>query len=368
MADLQNFPGVYVDEVYSLSLSVQAGQTAVTAFVGDFPGLPAGGTRVNSWPDFTKLADADGNGDIHKALGPALKSFFQNGGLYCHLVSTAGSSLTKALEAVTALGDVTIVAAPGLWDQGSQTAGEWARALAGWAAQNKAMAILHTDRDHTPEQAATAVDAWGLDEKARRYAAVYFPWLKPGGEAEPVAPSGAVAGAWCALDRERGVWKAPANIALRGTVGPLQKATDTEQAAHPNLNFIRTFPERGTLIWGARTLSATDDWRYIPVRRLFNTVERDVQNALRVAVFEPNTPPTWTQVHAAVDTYLHALWRQGALQGNNGKEAYFVQVGQGVTMTGDDIAAGRLIVKVGLAALRPAEFIILTLTLEMNPA
>ncbi|MFZ3496170.1 phage tail sheath family protein [Streptomyces sp. 5.8] len=363
-----SIPGVYVEETFSFTLYVQSGQTAVTAFVGDFTGAPVSGTRVNNWLDFTKLADEDSNGGIRKALGPVLKSYFQNGGGSCYLVSTAEASLAEALEAVTALGDVTILVAPGLWDQGAQAAGEWARALTGWAAQNKAMTVLHTDRDHTPDQAGTAIDAWNLDADAQGYAAVYFPWLRQSGDDEPIAPSGAIAGAWTAVDRERGVWKAPANIALRGIDGPLHQAGDTDQAAHRNLNFIRAFPGTGTLIWGARTLSDTDQWRYIPTRRLVNTVEHDIQRALRTAVFEPNATSTWEQVRSAIDTYLYALWKQGGLLGYTPQEAHFVQVGKGVTMTEEDVAAGRLIVKAGLATVRPAEFIILQFTQEVAQA
>jgi phage tail sheath protein FI len=368
MAVSVTYPGVYVEETYSLGMSVQSSPTAVTAFVGDFAGVPTGGVRVNDWADFTKLGDTDAGVGADKGLGPVLKSYFQNRGGYCYLVSTAGSSLAEALEALTALGDVTIVAAPGLWDQGAQTAGEWARALTGWAAENKAMAILHTDRDHTADQAATAVDSWNLDQYARGCAAVYLPWLKPGADAEPIAPSGAVAGAWTTLDNARGVWKAPANITLHGIVGPLHPTTDADQGAHRNLNFIRTFPDRGTLIWGARTLLDADEWRYIPIRRLANTVERDIQQALRCVMFESNTTPTWQQVRSAVDNYLHSLWQRGALMGNTPEEAYFVQVGQGITMTQDDVAAGRLVVKVGLAAVRPAEFITLEFIQEMTQA
>lgn len=242
MAGSVSYPGVYVEETYSLGMSVQSRPTAVTAFVGDFAGVPTGGVRVNDWAGFTKLGDADGGVGADKGLGPVLKSYFQNGGGYCYLVSTAGSSLAEALEALTALGDVTIVAAPGLWDQGAQTAGEWARALTGWAAENKAMAILHTDRDHTADQAATAVDAWNLDEHARGCAAVYLPWLKPGADAEPIAPSGAVAGAWTTLDNARGVWNAPANIILHGIDSPSTRpptrtraptATSTSSAPSP---------------------------------------------------------------------------------------------------------------------------------------
>lgn len=198
---------------------------------------------------------------------------------------------------------------------------------------------------------------------------MYFPWLRQSGDDEPIAPSGAVAGAWAAVDRERGVWKAPANIALRGIDGPLLQATDTDQAAHRNLNFIRTFTGPGTVIWGgARTLSETDEWRYIPVRRLFNTVERDIQQALQSIVFEPNTHPTWERVRAAIDSYLDNVWKLGGLMGQRPQEAYLVQVGKDITMTQADIKAGRLIVKVGLAALRPAEFTFLQFTQEVGQA
>ncbi|MFD4910897.1 phage tail sheath family protein [Kitasatospora purpeofusca] len=368
MAVSAKHPGVYIEETFSLSLSIPSSQSAVTAFIGDFAGLPAGGVRVNNWLDFTTLADADGKGEVRQVLGPVLKGYFQNGGGPCYLVSTAGSTLAEGLDAVTAQGDVTILVAPGLWDQGAQHAGEWARALTGWAADHKAMAILHTDRDQTPEQAGAAVDAWDLDERSRPFAAVYYPWLRQSGEADPVAPSGAVAGAWTAVDRERGVWKAPANIALRGIDGPLHQATDTDQGTHINLNFIRTFTGAGTVIWGARTRSEADQWRYIPIRRLFSAIERDIQSALRLAVFESNSQPTWELVRAAVDSYLYSLRTQGALMGSTTQEAYFVQVGKGVTMTEDDIAAGRLVLKVGLAALRPAEFTILQFTQEMDQA
>ncbi|QKW47696.1 phage tail sheath family protein [Streptomyces microflavus] len=364
MAASAQYPGVYIQETYNHSLAVQSGRTAVTAFIGDFAGVPTGGVRVNDWLDFTELAVDDS--DAGQVLGAVLKSYFQNGGGHCYLVSTAGSTLAEGLAAVSALGEVTILVAPGLWDQGEESAGEWARALTGWAADNTAMAILHTDRGHTPVQADAAVDTWGLDESQRPFAAVYYPWLRQSGVADPVAPSGAVAGAWTAVDSARGVWKAPANIVLRGIDGPVHEATDTDQGAHLNLNFIRTFSDMGTVIWGARTRSETDQWRYIPIRRLFSAVERDIQRALRSAVFEPNAAPTWERVRAAVDSYLHQLWQQGGLAGGKPGEAYFVQIGQGITMAEDDIAAGRLVLKVGLATMRPAEFTIVQFTQEQS--
>ncbi|WP_445374826.1 phage tail sheath family protein [Photorhabdus tasmaniensis] len=173
-------------------------------------------------------------------------------------------------------------------------------------------------------------------------------------------PSAAVAGAYAATDASRGVWKAPANVALNNAK-PAAVITDNDQSTmnKAGINAIRHFTGKGTLIWGARTLKDDDNWRYIPVRRLFNAAERDIKQAMRFAVFEPNSQPTWERVRSAIDNYLHQLWQQGALVGSRPQEAYFVQIGQGVTMSDDDIKQGKMIVKVGMAAVRPAEFIIL---------
>ncbi|WP_082743690.1 MULTISPECIES: phage tail sheath C-terminal domain-containing protein [unclassified Burkholderia] len=183
-------------------------------------------------------------------------------------------------------------------------------------------------------------------------------------------PSPAVAGAYCRTDRERGVWKAAANITLRSVVSLEDVVSDARQSDmnKNGINVIRQFSGQGVVIWGARTLvnEATPDWLYVPVRRLFNAAQRDISAAMRFAVFEPNSPPTWERVRAAIDNYLHDLWQRGALLGTTPEEAYFVQVGKDITMTDTDIKQGRMIVKVGMAAVRPAEFIILQFTQEME--
>jgi phage tail sheath protein FI len=123
---------------------------------------------------------------------------------------------------------------------------------------------------------------------------------------------------------------------------------------------IRSFTGRGTLVWGARTLAGNDnEWRYINVRRLFTYVEESVQEATMFVVFEPNTANTWQRVIGMIEAFLTGLWRDGALAGATTKEAYFVRCGIGVTMTAQDILEGRMIVEIGMAAVRPAEFIIL---------
>lgn len=183
-------------------------------------------------------------------------------------------------------------------------------------------------------------------------------------------PSPAVAGAYCRTDRERGVWKAAANIALRSVTSLTDVVSDTRQSDMnlKGINVIRQFSDQGVVIWGARTLvdEATPDWLYVPVRRLFNAAQRDITATMRFAVFEPNSSPTWERVRAAIEIYLYDLWERGALLGLTPEEAYFVQVGKDITMTETDIKQGRMIVKIGMVAVRPAEFIILQFTQEIG--
>lgn len=189
-------------------------------------------------------------------------------------------------------------------------------------------------------------------------------------------PSGAIAGVYAKVDRERGVWKAPANVSLASVLGPTEKVTNEEQdhlnvdpTAGKSINAVRSFTGKGTLVWGARTLAGNDnEWRYIPVRRLFNLVEESVQKATSFAVFEANTAITWLKVKTIISSYLDGLWRQGAIVGAAPEQAYFVNVGLGQTMTTQDVLEGRLIVEIGIAAVRPAEFIILRFSHKLQEA
>ncbi|QMU64739.1 MAG: phage tail sheath family protein [Flavobacteriaceae bacterium] len=180
-------------------------------------------------------------------------------------------------------------------------------------------------------------------------------------------PSPAMAGIYAATDNNRGVWKAPANASVVSVTGPTQKINSEEQGnlnvdvqAGKSINAIREFTGKGTLVWGARTLAGNDnEWRYISVRRLFNTIEESCQKSTDFAVFEPNNAVTWLKVKSMIDGYLYGMWQQGALAGTTAEEAYFVNVGLGKTMTSQDILEGRMVVEIGIAAVRPAEFIIL---------
>ncbi|NJN17076.1 MAG: phage tail sheath family protein [Oscillochloris sp.] len=189
-------------------------------------------------------------------------------------------------------------------------------------------------------------------------------------------PSAAVAGVYASVDRDRGVWKAPANVSLAAVIGPVAKIThegqeslNVDPTGGKSINAIRAFTGKGTLIWGARTLAGNDnEWRYIPVRRLFIMIEESVQKASAFAVFEPNDATTWLKVKAMIESYLYGLWEQGALAGPTPEAAYFVNVGLGKTMTAQDVLEGRMIVDIGIAAVRPAEFIILRFTHKLQEA
>ena len=186
-------------------------------------------------------------------------------------------------------------------------------------------------------------------------------------------PSGGVAGVYAAVDRARGVWKAPANVSLADISGPAVKINDQMQedlnvtTTGKSVNAIRAFTGMGSLVWGARTLAGNDnEWRYVPVRRFFNMAEESIRKATESFIFEPNDAGTWVRVRAMIENFLTVQWRQGALAGAVTQQAFFVKVGLGETMTAQDILEGRMIVEVGMAVVRPAEFIILRFAHKMQ--
>ena len=179
-------------------------------------------------------------------------------------------------------------------------------------------------------------------------------------------PSGAVAGAYARTDVERGVWKAPANISLESVFAPVVMLTQKQSerlnldpAGGKSVNAIRAMPGKGTLVWGARTLAGNDaEWKYVSVRRFLTMLEESIGKSTQWVVFEPNDATTWVKARSSIENYLTLKWREGALAGTTPKEAFFVRCGLGETMTAQDVAEGRLIMEIGVAPVRPAEFII----------
>ncbi|WP_051735524.1 phage tail sheath family protein [Streptomyces sp. NRRL B-3229] len=209
------------------------------------------------------------------------------------------------------------------------------------------------------------------------YGALYFPWVKSldpsGRSAEPILlpPSGCVAGLYARIDASRGVWKAPAGTeaGLNGVVGLGAELSDVD---HGNLNprgidVIRRFPGAGVVVFGARTISADPQWRYVPVRRTAIMLRVSIYNGIQWAVFEPNDEPLWAQLRLSIGSFMTTLFRQGAFQGSTPSEAFFVKC-DAETTTQADVDAGVVNVLVGFAPLKPAEFVVVKISQQAGLA
>jgi uncharacterized protein len=188
-------------------------------------------------------------------------------------------------------------------------------------------------------------------------------------------PSSAMAGIYARIDRTKGVWKAPANVNVTYVIKPSVQVSHEEQAdmnvttTGKSVNAIRSFTGKGILVWGSRTLAGNDnEWRYVPVRRFFNMVEESVKKASEQFVFEPNDANTWVRLRAMIENFLILQWRAGALTGAKPEQAFYVRIGLGQTMTADDILNGYMNVEIGMAVVRPAEFIVLKFSHKMQEA
>ena len=198
-----------------------------------------------------------------------------------------------------------------------------------------------------------------------KYAALYYPWVRirdprPGGDDNMVAPpAGFIAGIYARTDINRGVFKAPANEVIRSIRGFEASITKREQdILNPRrINALRYFPGRGNRVWGARVLTSDDAWKYVPVRRLFIMIEESIDEATQWVVFEPNDERLWSRVRQSIERFLFTQWRLGALFGATADEAFYVVCDRS-TMSQDAIDNGQLICEIGIAPVKPAEFVI----------
>jgi phage tail sheath protein FI len=228
------------------------------------------------------------------------------------------------------------------------------------------MAILDAPPGMRPQQ----IKEWRSDVAMydAKYAALYYPWLEVanpnpsaanGDRTLHVPPSGHVAGIWARNDNARGVWKAPANEVVRGALDVDFKVTSGEQELlNPvGINCIRPFGTRGIRVWGARTLSSDPAWRYVNVRRLFNFIEESILRGTQWIVFEPNDLDLWQRVKRTITAFLIGMWRQGALLGATPEQAFYVKCDEETNPTAS-IDEGKLVVEIGIAPVKPAEFVI----------
>jgi phage tail sheath protein FI len=359
----------------------------------------------------------------------ALRHFFDNGGGQCYIVSVGAYSgtitntdLDAGLDALEAYDEPTLILFPegqGLTDEAQYYA------LIGSAIDQCALlqdrftlVDIHTQESTTTTTISDFRTAFSKTDNLS-YAAAYYPNLITSYEYQyedtgvdvvittdgtaaaavtldtlltsegaayyaskaaiqklgpTLPPTPAVAGLYAKVDGSRGVWKAPANVSVSFVRRLSDFITDAEQGtmnidtnAGKSVNAIRSFVGKGKLVWGARTLDGnSNEWRYVSVRRFFIMVEESTKKATFPFVFEPNDANTWVKIRAMIENYLTILWRQGALAGAKPEHAFFVKVGLGQTMTAQDILEGRLIVEIGMAAVRPAEFIILRFMHKMQ--
>jgi uncharacterized protein len=378
-------PGVYVEEVSSGARPIQAVGTSTAAFLGRAPAADAhvnAPFAVENWTRF--CAEFVKGSTASTPLSHGVHGFFQNGGRRCYVVNVGDGPLKPGLEALKAIDEVAIVAAPGLtgvadYEDVLTHCEDLRDRVAVLDAPGEIVSVdlltkvatVPPPKPRTPPPAADAPPAGPPTGHRPRlskggYGAVYWPWLvvrDPLAEKATdviVPPSGYMAGIYARTDVTRGVHKAPANETVRGALGVSRLVTREEQGTlnQAGVNCIRQFPREGVLVWGARTLDdAASEWRYVNVRRLFNMVEESIGLSTRWVVFEPNDRTLWKSIERDIRAFLTLLWRDGALMGRTPDEAFFVQCDE-ETNPVEAIDAGIVTTRIGLAPVKPAEFVV----------
>lgn len=379
-------PGVYVEEVDRGSKPIEAVGTNTVGFLGESAKGPLNeAVLITNWSQFVKtFGDFK---DCSEHLAHAVYGFFNNGGSRCFIVNVGapegakvetkagdkkddkapaaasgggrdalyigrdgGPGARSGLKCFEEVDEVAIIAAPGQISPAVQDA-----LLSHCETRKDRFAILDS-----PETITGGVDKLPKPRDSK-YGAYYFPWIQvydPDKGNIFVPPSGHIAGVYSRTDSERGVHKAPANELVRGALGLKYNVSKGEQdLLNPKgINAIR-FMNGGIRIWGARTLSSDPSWRYINVRRLFIMVESSIERATQWVVFEPNDHRLWKRVQRTIASFLTLLWRNGALMGVSPEQAFYVKCDD-ETNPPEVIDAGQLVVEIGLAPVKPAEFVI----------
>jgi phage tail sheath protein FI len=392
-------PDVYIVEERGPK-TVQPVGTSVAAFLGlapDASAHPNEAVAVNSWTQF--CAEFVSNDNPRSTfLSHAVNGFFNNGGSRCFIVNIpdgdaiAGTDRPRTgLKLLEEIDEVSIVGAPGRTDPASHEALLLYCEKAGNCVaicdppedvkNTELLKIVETaaappkskDKDKdagsgTPDATAKSAAAGGLRPRVSLggFGTFYFPWLyvadafNPKGDLVAVPPCGHMAGIWARTDGKRGVHKAPANETVAGALNLKYRVTSPEQAELNSMgvNCIRFFSTEGMLVWGARTLAEeSSEWRYLNVRRLVIMIEESIKRATRWVVFEPNDRTLWKTIRSEISGFLTAVHRDGALAGATPEEAFFVLCDE-TTNTPASIAMGQVNTVIGIAPVKPAEFVI----------
>ncbi|MDX6390089.1 MAG: uncharacterized protein QOJ73_1152 [Streptosporangiaceae bacterium] len=401
------WPGVYVEEVPSAVKPIAGVGTSTAAFIGvsaditkpwdtgKKTGMPlsvAGSPYsqaaaltpqpVNSWTEFTqKFGDAQ---DANRYLAHAVFGFFNNGGTRCWVtrISAPGDELDQALEKLESIDEVAIVAAPLPPDTAADALNAVQAALVAHCEKMEdRVAILDSGRDIADDNLVVTADATGIWRPAanpKGYAAFYFPWilvadpLGQPGDRVAVSPSGHLAGIYARSDAERGVHKAPANEVILGALDVSYPVSKILQGSlNPvGVNCIRSF--NGTIkVYGARTLASDPagdpEWTYISVRRLVNFLRESIEEGTQWVVFEPNADGLWSKIRRNVSSFLNGQWAAGALVGATPEQAFYVVCDE-TTNPSDVRDLGQVVTEIGVALVRPAEFVIFRISQWAGPA
>ncbi len=387
-------PGIYVEEISSGSKPIAGVGTSIAGFigrVGDNVTMPNKPVRSTQLPETYALAPVNqpqlitswerfktGFGDFQEGnatLAHALFGFFNNGGTRCWVTRIADEmnpeNVRAALETFKPIDEIAIVVVPGAVSDEVQNA-----------------ILDHCEDQYLQDRFAILdgrheeVTNFNLTKEAIQggtrdssYGAIYFPWIEV---FDPITdkniyvpPSGYIAGVYSRVDTERGVHKAPANEVIRGAEGVEIVVTKADQAGlNPDgINVIRKFSgNNNILIWGARTLASKEDpeWQYINVRRLFLYLRESIDEGTQWAVFEPNDFKLWAKIRRNVSAFLTNVWRDGALFGKTPQEAFYVKCDE-ETNPPEVRDLGQVVTEIGVAVVKPAEFVIFRISQWAGP-
>jgi phage tail sheath protein FI len=372
-------PGVFVEESSSSPHPIAGVPTSTAGFVGPVLSgpakkVPALVTSLAEYEvifgDATPLRFADGAGETDNYLWHAARAFFAQGGMRLYVARTfsgngggakpTAADYATALRALEAIDEIAVVAAPGSTASASASAQSVAAALIAHA-ESMRYRIAVIDSVKGDDVAATHAFRTCFDSG---HAALYYPWVRVAdpltGQDSLQPPSGFVAGIYARNDITRAVYKAPANAPVKLATGFERLLTKVEQdVLNPlGINCFRYIEGRGLRLWGARTLTSAPDYKYVNVRRYMSYLEHSIDKGTGWAAFEPNDEPLWAGIRRTIGDFLYSQWRDGGLLGDTPEKAFFVKCDR-TTMTQSDIDNSRLVMEIGVAPLRPAEFVIL---------
>jgi phage tail sheath protein FI len=356
-------PGVHIEEIERGPRPIEGVPTSVAAFLGETERGPTAPKLVTSAAEY---AAAFGGTLANRYMPYAVRGFFENGGKRLYVVRITGADASPLPTAADYARGLDALAS----DDFREVALVYAPFPPADPTYSIAKLLVQHCEAHRFRFAAidTAnVDPMGLYPREAiadtPYAACYAPWLLVAdavtGAPVAVPPGGHVLGIYARVDTNRGVFKAPANEVVRGVLGLAFAVTEEMQSElNPrSVNVIRALPTRGIRVWGARTLSSNGLWKYVSVRRYFIFLERSIHEGTQWTVFEPNDERLWARVKDTIRLFLRVQWQSGALAGQTEDEAFFITCDR-TTMTQDDILNGRLICEIGIAPVRPAEFVV----------